>query len=399
MNTSGIGRRASITLATAAALAPFIRLSPAFGQALKLTIGTALTQEGGALVLRMQEQKLLEQAAKEVGLVSLEGEYLGFTVLLRMLQGLAANQLQLGMIGSTPLIRTLLGADPVVPIALAGGGNLFPVQVPKGSPIKNLDDLRGKTVLTIVASDIHLMFSRMLQAHFGTDNPKDVNITLRGINALTELARPQSGIDAVISIEPISEAAERAGDLITLVRNDGTTGAAYDGPEGKGAGHKVASFAKTPFAPEAYYPHRVWWVVRQEFLKSDPKAVQAFLMANARATEALSTMPAKQVVETYGKEFPGGIDDRADHMAHVLWRRRGWGWMTESDVNTLPGLSQTKALFPAALDPANVRKIVSLGDAVCKAAWQANGSKPPRQAFDEKQPDDPRGKPSWEIAS
>ena len=54
----------------------------------------------------------------------------------------------------------------------------------------------------------------------------------------------------------------------TSLLNDGTTGPAYDGPEGKGAGHKVTSFAKTPFHAEAYYPHRIWWVAREEFLST-----------------------------------------------------------------------------------------------------------------------------------
>lgn len=392
-----IQRRTLINSATALALAPMFRLSPAFAQVLQLKVGTALTQEGGAVVLRMQDQKLLEKAAEELGLAGLQAEYLGFTVLLRMLQGLVAGQLQVGMLGSTPLIRSLATPDPAVPIAIAGGGNFFPLQVPKNSPIKKLDDLRGKTVLTILGSDIHLMFARMLEAHFGVKDPKEVNITVRGINALTELSRPLPGIDAIISMEPISTAAEKAGDLVTLVRNDGVTGAAYDGPEGKGAGHKVATFEKTPFAPEAYYPHRVWWVVRQDFLKTNPKAVQAFLMANARAVEALSTMPAAQVVAAYGKEFPGTPDGQAEHIAHVLWRRRTWPWITEGDIRTLPVLSQTKALFLAPIDAANVRQVVALGAEVSKAAWLATGSKPQRAAFDAKQPDDPRGRPVWEI--
>lgn len=392
-------RRNLVTLATAGALAPLFRISPAFAQALKITIGTALSQEGGAVVLRMQEQKLLEKAAQELGLGSVETDYMQFTVLLRMLQGLAAGQLQLGMIGSTPLIRSLSGPDPAVPIALAGGGNKFSIQVPKGSPIKNLEGLRGKTVLTIVGSDIHLTFARMLDAHFGVKDPKDLNINLRGINALTELSRAQSGVDAIVSMEPITQNAERAGELVTLLRNDGSTGPAYEGPEGKGAGHKISSFTKTEFAPEAYYPHRVWWVVRQDFLKTNPKAVQAFLMANARAVEALAAMPAKELVSKYGANFPGTPEDQADHIEHVLWRRRGWPWITEGDVRTLVGLSQTKALFPNPLDAASVRKIVALGGDVCKAAWQANGSKPPRAAFDQKQPDDLRGRPAWEIGA
>ena len=55
--------------------------------------------------------------------------------------------------------------------------------------------------------------------------------------------------------------------------------AMYQGPEGKGAGHTIASFAKTPFAPEAYYPHRIWLVVRRDYLAANPKPVTALLVA------------------------------------------------------------------------------------------------------------------------
>ena len=122
-------------------------------------------------------------------------------------------------------------------------------------------------------------------------------------------------------------------------------------------------------------------------------------MANARAVEALSAMPAAQLVSAYGKEFPGTPEGQAEHIEHVLWRRRGWPWITEGDVRTLAILSQTKALFPAPLAAADVRKVVALAADVTGTAWQAIGSKPARAAFDAKQPDDPRGRPVWEIAS
>ena len=100
MNRIDVRRRRVTGLAMATALAPLFRISPAFAQALKISVGTALSQEGGAVVLRMQGEKLLEKAAQELGMAGVEAEYLGFTVLLRMLQGLVAGQLQIGMIGS-----------------------------------------------------------------------------------------------------------------------------------------------------------------------------------------------------------------------------------------------------------------------------------------------------------
>lgn len=390
-------RRSLLAGAAAVAGLPLFRASPALAQALKLGLGVGLAQEGGALVLRMQQEKLFEKAVQELGLAGIEAEYLSFPVLLRMLQGIAAGQLQVGMLGSTPCIRTLTGPDPAVPVAIAGGGNTFPLQVPPGSPIKNLDGLKGKTVLTIVGSDLHLVLVRMCQAHFGTEDLKELGISLRNINALTELGRAQSGIDAVLSVEPIAGAAERAGDLVTVLMNNGKTGAAYDGPEGKGAGHTIASFAKTPFAPEAYYPHRLWWVVRQDFLKANPKAVTALLVANARAVEALSKMSPQQIIDIGGANWPGTREAQADWIKTVLWVRRGWPWITENDVKSLVGLSTTKAIYQARLEPEKAKSIVRLGADAAREAWEMTGKNPPRTAFDEMVGGDVRGRPVWEM--
>lgn len=397
MNT--IDRRRFIAGASAfIASLPMFRLSPALAQALKITMGAGLAQEPGALVMKMQQDKLLEQAAQELGVAGIEAEYLSFPVLLRMLQGIAAGQLQLGTLGSTPCIRSLSGPDPVVPIAIVGGGNHFPLQVPPNSPIHNLEDLKGKSVLTIVGSDLHLVLVRMLKAQFGVDDPKDFGITVRNINALTELGRPQSGIDACLSLSPISATAERAGDLVTVLRNDGKTGAAYRGPEGNGAGKTIASFSKTPFAPEAYYPHRIWIVSRRDFLAANPKAVTALLVANHRAVTALVKGGTDDIIKYGSPNWSGGREGQAEWIDTVLWKRRGWSWITEGDARTLVGLSTTKAIFQAELDPEAAKKLFALGGDVSRAAYEAVGRVPARNVFDDMK-SDVRGKPVWEAAS
>ncbi len=314
------------------------------------------------------------------------------------LTGIAAGQLQFGTLGSTPCIRSLTGPDPVVPIAIVGGGNLFPLQVPPNSPIHNLDDLKGKNVLTIVGSDLHLVLVRMLKAHMGVDDPKDAGITVRNINALTELGRAQPGIDACLSLSPTSVMAEKAGDLVTVLRNDGKTGPAYQGPEGNGAGKTIASFSKTPFAPEAYYPHRIWIVARRDFLAANPKAVTALLVANHRAVAALSKAGTPEIIKFGAPNWAGTKEAQTDWIDQVLWNRRGWSWITEGDARTLVGLSTTKAIFQQALDAEAARKIFALGADVSRAAYDIVGKVPERAVFDDGR-SDVRGKPIWEAAS
>ncbi len=394
---TAINRRQFVA-SSALAYLPLFQASPAMAQVVKLSMGIGLAQETGAIALKMQQDKLLEQAAKELGIQSLETEYLSFPVLLRMLQAIAAGQLVCGTLGSTPCIRALSGPDPVVPIALLGGGNPFPLQVPPNSPIRNLDDLKGKTVLTIVGSDLHLVLARMLKAHFGVDDPKDMNITVRNINALTELARAQPGIDAVVSVSPNSAAAELDNNLVTVLRNNGTTGPAYQGPEGKGEGKVIASFKKTPFAPEAYYPHRIWLVAQRQFLEQNPKAVTALLIANQRAVDKLTKGGTSEIIKIGSPNWAGNPVAQGEWINSVLWKRRGWCWVTEGDARTLVGLSSTKAIFQKELDPELAKKMFMLGANVARQAYEATGSFPGRAAFDDMK-SDVRGKPAWEAAS
>jgi len=397
MMTTVMRRRFMTRTAMLLAL-PMFRASPALAQAAKMAMGAGLAQEPGALVTKIQQDKLLDNAAQELGLGGIEADFLSFPVLLRMLQGIAAGQLQFGTLGSTPCIRAVAGPDPVVPIAILGGGNTFPLQVPPNSPIHNLDDLKGKTVLTIVGSDLHLVLVRMLKAQFGVDDPKDVGINMRNINALTELTRAQSGVDACVSLIPQAIAAERANDLVTVLRNDGKTGPAYQGPEGKGAGLTIASFAKTPFAPEAYYPHRIWLVARRDYLAANPKVVTALLVANQRAVSMLIKAGTDEIVRIGSPNWGATPEAQKEWIETVLWKRRGWSWVTEGDARTLVGLSTTKAIFQTELDADVAKKLFALGSDVSKAAYEAVGRFPDRAVFDDMKAD-VRGKPQWEAAS
>ena len=401
-NENATGRRRFGTRGAAAFAAltatPLLQASPALAQALKMTMGIGLTNDGAPHVFAIQKEKLLEQAAAELGL-TLDAEYLNFPVLLRMLQGLAAGQLDIGMLGSTPTIRNLALADAAVPIMLAGGGIKFPLQVPPNSPIRNLDQLRGKSILTIVGSDLHLVLNLMLRAHFGTDDPKELGITVKNIQAFAELTRAQPGIDAVLNVEPAAAGAVNSGQLVNLLLNDGTTGPAYDGPEGKGAGHKIASFAKTPFSPEAYYPHRIWWVAREEFLRKNPKAVVALMIAVQRATQIVTKMSADQVIDLASQDWFSDRAAQRPYVENILYRRRGWSWITEGDARTLVGLSKVKSIYQTELTSEGVRKVLSLSAPLAKEAWERAGKDPGPDAFVDAKATDIRGKPHWEIAS
>jgi len=273
------------------------------------------------------------------------------------------------------------------------------LQVPPGSPIRNLQGLKGKSVLTIVGSDLHLVLNLMLQAEFGTDDPKALGITVKNIQAFAELTRAQPGIDAVLSVEPAAQGAVNSGQLVNLLRNDGTTGPAYDGPEGKGEGHRIASFAKTPFAPEAYYPHRIWWVVREEFLQKNPKAVTALMIANQRACTMVTKMTPDAVIDMSAQDWNSDRAAQRPYVENILYRRRGWSWITEGDARTLVGLSKVKSIYQQELTPDLVKKTLAKAAPLAREAYEKTGRFPEAAVFTDTKVSDIRGLPVWEMAS
>ncbi len=375
---------------------PLLRASPSLAETVRTTIGVGMFTEGSALVATMQSGDLITKAATELH-TSLQLETLDFQVLLRMVQGIVAGQIQIGMLGSTPMIRMLATANPAIPLALAGGGVNFPLMVNPDTKIRTLQDLPGKTILTLVGSDLHLVLVLMLKAEFGHDDVKKLGIVLRNAQANPDLTRRQPGVDAFAGTAPYGAMAARTGELLYLARNNGTTGTAWDGPEGKGEGHVIANFKATHFAPEAYYPHRIWWAARRDDLEQHPTEVTAFLVANARATEQMSAAPLDDLIKMGNAKWPGDLADQRQFAERILWRRRGWAWATEGDVRSLVQLSSTRTIYETELKPDSVKKLVALAAPAARKAWEIMQMRPAEAVFTDPNAPDRRGLPLWDV--
>jgi len=198
-------------------------------------------------------------------------------------------------------------------------------------------------------------------------------------------------------VEPAAQGAVDAGQLVNLLRNDGTTGPAYDGPEGKGEGHRIASFARTPFAPEAYYPHRIWWVAREEFLKNNPKAVTALMIANQRATVLVAKMTTDAIIDMASQDWNSDRAAQRPYVENILYRRRGWSWITEGDARTLVGLSKVKSIYQQELSGDLVKRTLAKAAPLAREAYERTGKFPDASAFTDTQARDIRGRPVWEM--
>ena len=127
-----------------------------------------------------------------------------------------------------------------------------------------------------------------------------------------------------------------------------------------------------------------------------PKVVTALLIANQRAVSALVAAGTKEIIRIGAANWPGTPEAQSAWIDNVIWKRRGWSWITEGDARTLVGLSTTKAIYQTALDPEATRKLFALGADASRAAYEASGRLPPRSAFDDMKRD-VRGKPVWEA--
>jgi hypothetical protein len=253
--------------------------------------------------------------------------------------------------------------------------------VAPNSSIKTFDDIRGKTILTIAGSDVHVMLLIMLRSRFGTDDLRQLGITLRGINAVTELWIQQPGVDVTIGFPPGSLDAEYAGQFRTLIYNNGRTGPAYDGPEGRGEGHQLSWFRNSPFYPEAFFPPRIWWAVREEFLNQNPQIVTAFLAAQQRAAAFIKQAGAQYAVGLIGEHWAGSVRAKLREVETILWFKRGWVWITEGDARALIGLSQVRQIFENPLDGARIKGLMGRAADVTRRAYEIAGRIPDTPVF------------------
>ena len=267
-----------------------------------------------------------------------------------------------------------------MPLAIVGGGNNFPLQVPPGSPIKNLDDLKGKTVLTIVGSDLHLVLVLMVKAHFGIDDPKDVGITVRGNNAITELERAPSGVDAVLSLAPqavVAEATRRPRHPAAQrrahrrrLRRPGRQGRRQEDRE-----LRQDAVCARGLLSASHLDGRAG----QDYLRENPKVVTAMMIANQRAVSALTAAGTAKIIRIGAPNWPGTPEaaGRVDRQRDTGSAAAGRGSPKAMRARSV-GLFTTKAIYQTALEPEATANYSARCRSVSRAAYEATGRMPPR---------------------
>jgi len=368
-------------------------------RALKLSIGRIPWAAGNSPMTQyMINNKLMEKRATELG-YDLTIDWREYPTALPMVEAMVGNNLDIGMWGNTPITRGLSTGLPISLLVVGEGHLRFLITVKKGSPIRNIQDLRGKTVGVSLGGDPQSALFQLLRFELGVNDIKETGIKFVNMPTHAQAASVPTGVDATCTISPAYLAAQASG-TVAIANSFGYTEEYYEGHAGKGAGILLPSVRKSPFFPDGYYLHRSFWIGRNGFIEQHPQAVVAFLMAQQEAVAALTAMDAgavSQLVKDYWKLDP--VQGAKVVKDDVLFSR-GWSWPTENDARAVLETSKFMAdnkVIEKPLQWSQIKSAFSRTAPLVKQAYDRLGAKPGASEFQRTDVADLRGRPVWEI--
>ena len=368
-------------------------------RALKVSIGRIPWAAGNSPMTQyMINNKLLEKRATEFG-YDLTVDWREYPTALPMVEAMVGNNLDIGMWGNTPITRGLSSGLPISLLVVGEGHLRFLITTRKDSPVRNMQDLKGKTIGVSLGGDPQSALFQMLRFELGVNDIKETGIKFVNMPTHAQAASVPTGVDATCTIYPAYLAAQASG-TVAIANSFGYTEGHYDGPAGKGAGHLLPNVKKSPFFPDGYYLHRSFWIGRNGLIEQHPQAVVAFLVAQQEAVAALTAMDAgavSQLVKDYWKLDP---TQGAKVVKDDVLFSRGWSWPTENDARAVLETSKFMAdnkVIEAPLQWAQVKGAFSRTAPLVKQAYDKLGAKPGAAEFTRTDVADLRGRPVWEI--
>ena len=387
-------------LAGAAALGmPGLIRAQGSRRALKVSIGRIPWAAGNSPMTQyMINNKLLEKRAVEFG-YDLTVDWREYPTALPMVEAMVGNNLDIGMWGNTPITRGLSSNLPISLLVVGEGHLRFLITTRKDSPVRNMQDLRGKTIGVSLGGDPQSALFQMLRFELGVNDIKETGIKFVNMPTHAQAASVPTGVDATCTIYPAFLAAQASG-TVAIVNSFGYTEGHYDGPAGKGAGHLMPNVKKSPFFPDGYYLHRSFWIGRNGLIEQHPQAVVAFLVAQQEAVAALTAMDAGAVSQLVKEYWKLDATEGAKVVKDDVLFSRGWSWPTENDARAVLETSKFMAenkVIEAPLQWAQVKGAFSRTAPLVRLAYDKLGAKPGATEFTRTDVADLRGRPVWEI--
>ena len=392
-------RRVLIGGLAGASLIAAPHLARAQKKAVKVSVGRIPWAAGNSPATQyMMNNKLFEKHAAALG-YELTIDWRDYPTAMPMVEAMVGNNIDIGMWGNTPITRSIAAGLPISLMAVGEGHLRFLVVTRKGSPIRNAQDLKGKTIGVQLGGDPYNALTSMLRHELGSPDVKQHGIKLINTTTQAMSATVPTGMDAACCIYPAFLAAQATG-TVGIMNSFGYTEDHYEGPLGKGAGILIPSVKNSPFFPDGYYLHRSFWLVRNGFVEQHPQVVVAYLMAHEEAVRALTAMEAgavSQLVKDYWKlDAAQGAKAVKDELLFL----RGWSWATENDARAVLETSKylvDSKVIDKPLTWTQVKDSFKRTAPLVKEAYDRMGAKPAAAEFTRKDAADARGRPIWEI--
>ena len=400
--TAGIRRRSFVLgVAGAAGAVAMPMIVRAQGRkTAKVSVGRQPYAAGNSPVTqRMMEERLFEKAAAELG-YDLTVEWRDYPSALPMVEAFVSGNLDIGMWGNTPIVRLLAQRQPINILTVGEGHLRMVLTTRKDSPIRNIEDLKGKTVGALVGGDPYNALSQMLLHELGSADPRAHGITIVNTPTQAQAASLPDGMDAAVAIYPAFLKANAEIGTVGIMNSFGYTEAGYRGPAGEGAGLLLPGARKSKFFPDGYYLHRSFWICSDRIVGADAAIGEAFLVAAQNAVGALRKASAADVAQSVVKYW--GLDPAlgAKVVEDEVLFQRGWIWPTEGDAAAITQISQFMVegrLIPKPLEWEQVQAAFGKAAPLLRKAYEATGKLPDDGGFTDAAAKDLRGPPAWRM--
>ena len=395
-----LGSMAGTALAGAGAAMPGRRARAADAKEITVSVGRQPWAAGNSPITQyMMDKDLFAEQAAKAG-YKLTVDYRDYPSAMPQVEAFVGGNLDFGLWGNTPIIRGIAQQQPWNVLNVGEGHLRFVLAVRPNSEIRNVQDLKGKTVGALLGGDPYNAFSQILLGELGSGDPRANGIKIINTPTQAQAAALPTGMDAAIVTYPAFLKANKEIGTVGIVNSFGYTESHYKGPAGEGAGILLPSVKNSPFYPDGFYLHRSFWMVQNKLLTAHPDLVTAFVAAQQEAVDGLGKMTPDQISDLSKKYWglPGDLGAKVveDEVLFI----RGWVWPTEGDAGALLAVSKFMlqgGLIDEALTWDQVKDAFKPGASLIKKAWEETGKKPPMDVFTAKDTKDLRGLPVWDM--
>src|SRR6187397_2233367 len=239
-------------------------------KSIKVAVGRQPWAAGNSPITQsMIASKSFEKFAADAG-YELTVDWRDYPSALPMVEAFVSGNLDFGMWGNTPIVRLIAQNQPLQIVSVGEGHFRFVLATRKDSPIRNVADLKGKTVGALLGGDPYNVLVQMLRFELGNPDPRAHNITVVNTPTQAQAATIPTGMDAAVLIYPAFLKANVELGTVGIVNSFGYTESHYKGPAGEGAGILLPSVKQSPFYPDGYYLHRSFWVGGVKLIQNEP---------------------------------------------------------------------------------------------------------------------------------